>query len=79
VLGDHSGSATSIGLRIATHLFLSWPLFGGLALDTGLWADVLPLAHTGDLHASGFVLPGEPLGFVRFELGLRYGSLWPSP
>lgn len=74
-LGDHSGNATSIGLRAATHLFLSWPLVGDLSLDTSLWADVLPLAHTGDLKASGFTLPGEPLGFVRFELGLRYGRL----
>jgi hypothetical protein len=78
-LGDHSGSATSIGLRTATHLFLSWPLVGALALDLGLWADLLPLAHTGDLSASGFALPGEPLGFVRLEVGLRYGSMGASP
>lgn len=74
-LGDHSGSATSIGLRTATHLFLSWPLYGGVALDTGLWADVLPMAHTGNFNASGFALPGEPLGFVRLELGLRFGQM----
>lgn len=76
-LGDHSGNATSLGLRTATHLFLSWPLFGGLALETALWADLHPLAHTGDFKAGGFVLPGEPLGFMRFELGLRYGLLSP--
>jgi hypothetical protein len=73
-LGDHSGSATSVGLRTATHLFLSWPLFGDLSLETALWVDLLPLAHTGDFSASGFALPGEPLGFMRFELGLRYGQ-----
>ncbi len=78
-LGDHTGSATSIGLRTATHLFLSWPLFGDLSLDASLWADVLPLAHTGDLDSSGFVLPGEPLGFMRIELGLRYGGMGAGP
>jgi len=78
-LGDHSGAVVSIGLRSATHLFLSWPLLGALALDAGLWADVLPLAHTGDFNSSGFVLPGEPLGFMRFELGLRYGRMLPNP
>jgi hypothetical protein len=75
LLGDHSANATTVGLRAETRILLSWPLAWGLAVDLGLWADVLPFAHRNNFNTAGFDLPGEPLGFLRAQLGLRYGPL----
>ena len=75
ILGDHSANATEVGLRAETRILLSWPLAWGLAADVGLWADVLPFAHRQRFTSNGFDLPGEPLGFLRAGLGLRYGPL----
>ena len=79
VLGDHGGNATTPGLRAETRILLSWPLAWGLAADVGLRADISPFAHRKHLTSSGFDLPGEPLGFLRVGLGLRYGPLLPAP
>jgi hypothetical protein len=73
VLDDHGANETAVGLRAATRILLSWPLAWGLALDVGLWADILPFAHTNKFTKGGFDLPGEPRGFLRAGLGLRYG------
>ncbi|HJX51301.1 MAG TPA: hypothetical protein VJ801_00920 [Polyangia bacterium] len=75
VLDDQSANATTVGLRAETRILLSWPLAWGLAVDAGLWADVLPFAHRDTFTTGGFELPGEPLGFLRAQLGLRYGPL----
>ena len=74
-LDDRSASATTVGLRVETRVLLSWPLAWGLAVDAGLWADVLPFAHRSIFTSGEFELPGEPLGFLRAQLGLRYGPL----
>jgi hypothetical protein len=75
LLGNHGANATKVGLRAETRVLLSWPLAWGLAVDLGLWADILPFAHRNNFTTNGFDLPGEPLGFLRAELGLRYGPL----
>jgi hypothetical protein len=46
-------------------------------VDVALWADISPLAHRTHFTAGGFELPGEPLGFLRTQIGLRYGPLEP--
>jgi hypothetical protein len=73
VLGTHGANATAVGPRAETRICFSWPLAWGLAVDVALWADISPLAHRTHFTAGGFELPGEPLGFLRTELGLRYG------
>ena len=77
ILEDHSGNATTLGLRAETRMLLSWPLAWGLAVDVGLGADILPFAHRKHFTTTDglFELPGEPLGFLRAEFGLRYGPL----
>ena len=79
VLGDHGGNATTVGPRAETRIMLSWPLAWGLAADVGLRADIMPFAHRKHLTSGGFDLPGEPLGFLRAGLGLRYGPLRHAP
>ena len=73
VLGDNGANATSVGPRAETRILLSWPLAWGLAVDVGVWAEILPLAHRNHFTTGGFDLPGEPLGLLHTELGLRYG------
>ena len=73
VLGTHGANATAVGPRAETRILFSWPLAWGLAVDVALWADISPLAHRTHFTAGGFDLPGEPLGFLRTQLGLRYG------
>jgi len=79
LLGDHGGNATTVGPRAEARIVLSWPLALGLAADVGLRADISPFAHRKHLTSSGFELPGEPLGFLRVGLGLRYGPLLRAP
>jgi hypothetical protein len=78
VLGDHGGNATTVGPRAETRILLSWPLGWGLAADVSLRADIVPFAHR-KLTSEAFDLPGEPLGFLRAGLGLRYGPLVHTP
>jgi hypothetical protein len=79
ILDNHYGNATTVGLRAETRMLLSWPLAWGLAADVGLGADVLPFAHRKHNASDGFDLPDEPLGFLRAQLGLRYGPLRQMP
>jgi hypothetical protein len=73
VLGTQGANATAVGPRAEARILFSWPLDWGLAVNVAVWADVSPLAHRTHFTAGGFDLPGEPLGFLRTELGLRYG------
>jgi len=78
-LGDHAGTVTTVGPRAEARILLSWPLGWGFSADIALRADVVPLAHRTHLTSGGFDLPGEPLGFARLGLGLRYGPLLRGP
>jgi len=75
VLDQHGGDATTVGLVAEPRIVFSWPLAWGFAADVSLRADVLPFADRKHPTSGGFNLPGEPLGYLRAGLGLRYGSL----
>jgi len=79
VLDGNYGNATTVGLRAETQMLLAWPLAWGLAVDVGLGADILPFAHSKHNTSNGFDLPSEPLGFLRAELGFRYGPIGRMP
>ena len=61
------------GLRGDGHVVLSIPAGHDLAIDLGLSLDVSLFAHTGTFIQDGATLTGEPRGFGRLGLGLRFG------
>jgi hypothetical protein len=62
------------GLRANAHITFDIPLTRTLFLDLGASVDVLPLAHTATYRDEGLTLAGEPRGFVRATIGLRYSA-----
>jgi hypothetical protein len=62
------------GLRVSASLRLSYAVTPTLAVDLGVATDVAPLAHTGPYAMDGIVLAGEPRGYLRGGLGMRWAS-----
>jgi hypothetical protein len=71
---DDPADADGGGLRASASLRLSLAITSMLALDFGLAADVAPLAHTRPYEADAVALAGEPRGYLRGGLGVRWGS-----
>lgn len=62
------------GLRIGAHMTASRPIGRRLFLDLDLAVDVSLLAHTSTYLDEGVTVAGEPRGFLRAGVGLRYGA-----
>ncbi len=62
------------GLRADAHVLLEIPISGALAVELRASATVSPLAHVSRYLEDGSMLAGEPRGFARVSLGLRYGA-----
>ena len=62
------------GLRADAHLLVELPLARALAVELRGSVAVSPLAHVSGYLEDGSMLAGEPRGFARFGVGLRYGA-----
>lgn len=60
------------GLRLDAHLAVSFPIRRHVSLELDLSVDVSLLAHTAPYQDEGVTLAGEPRGFLRGGIGLRY-------
>jgi hypothetical protein len=61
------------GLRASAGLQLSIAVTRSVAVDLAMSGDVSPVAHTGMFDEGGYMLAGEPRGFVRGGVGVRVG------
>lgn len=61
------------GLRASASLRLSIAVTHTLAADFGIAADLSPVAHTAPFNADSTPLAGEPRGFFRGGVGVRWG------
>jgi hypothetical protein len=62
------------GLRTGASLRLAYTVTSRLAVDLGIAADIAPFAHTAAYQSQAVVLPGEPRGYLRSGIGVRWGS-----
>lgn len=62
------------GIRIGAYVTASRPIGRRLFLDLDLAVDISLLAHTSTYLDEGVTLAGEPRGFLRAGIGLRYGA-----
>ncbi len=62
------------GLRADAHALVEFPITGALAVELRGSVAVSPLAHVSGYLEDGSMLAGEPRGFARLSLGLRYGA-----
>jgi hypothetical protein len=63
-----------IDMRLNAHMFLGFQLSQRFVLVIGISADVLLFAHTAPYVVEQTEIAGEPRGFVRGVLGLRFGA-----
>jgi hypothetical protein len=70
---EHDGEATRVGPVFEARAILSLPVARALAIDLGIGAKLCPTAHREELEEDKFTIPGEPLGYLRAGIGLRYG------
>ncbi len=61
------------GLRVGAHLIAALPVARAVALLAGVAIDLAPIAHQSSFREEGIALAGEPIGYVRGSLGIRYG------
>ena len=73
VAGAHE-SETFGGLRLETRVTGGIRLARELHLELTLTAGASPLARQDAIRDDGFILAGEPRGWLRTGLGLRYGG-----
>lgn len=71
VAGAHEEAT---GLRLESRATGSFALARGLDLTFTLTAGVSPLAREGKIRENGAIFAGEPRGWLRPSLGLRYGQ-----
>ena len=63
----------NFGMRLNAHLLMGIDMKWGMILVFGISLDVLLLAHTDRFIEQGGEIAGEPRGFVRGVVGLRFG------
>lgn len=62
------------GLRLEARLTAGYALARELQVQLNVTGGVSPLAHQAAIHDDGTVIAGEPRGWLRFALGLRFGG-----
>ena len=62
------------GLRADLHLATEVPITRTIAVELGGGLAWSPLAHVARYSEDGITLAGEPRGFARVSLGVRYGA-----
>jgi hypothetical protein len=61
------------GLRASATMSVSIALTRRIAIDLGMAADLLPLAHTAPFSEGSYILAGEPRALLRGTAGIRVG------
>lgn len=62
------------GLRTEAHLLIDLPISRSLGVELCAAMNVSPVAHVGTFSDEAHTLAGEPRGFARASVGLRYGA-----
>ncbi len=62
------------GLRADGYMRVELPITPVIAAELGAAIDISPLAHVGTYTEDGGTIAGEPRGFARVSIGLRYGA-----
>lgn len=62
------------GLRADAHALFELPISAALAVELRASVTASPLAHVSRYVEDGSMLAGEPRGFARLSVGLRYGA-----
>jgi len=63
------------GVRFEARATAGWSLARELQVQFTVTGGVSPLAHQAAIHDDGSVIAGEPRGWMRFALGMRFGGL----
>lgn len=62
------------GLRVDAHVIVEIPVARAFAVELRAALSLSPLAHVGTYLDEGLTLAGDPRGFARVSVGLRYGA-----
>lgn len=71
--GEHDGNVARLAFATEARLVLGIAIARAVSVELGVSALLSPFRHRDAFEEDGFTIPGNPLGYLRAGLGLRYG------